>query len=162
MPIAIALGLVSAACGGGADPSTMVVGSTGTADGGTLTGFVVPVPSGMIIDEDPDSPIAVTLTFDAGDYPIDRIDYLGPKPPTNRPPTAALIYLKGREDILQIDLDATGQPSVMHLGDVGELQFDIEGSTLTVEYVAPDGSISAESFALTGESNSVEAMPNPS
>ena len=153
--LVVAFALVAAACSGGdAEPSTTLVGQAGTADSGEI---VDPLPSGLIIDADPNSPVAATLTFDAGAHPIERIDYLGPKPSTNLPPTAALVYLDGFDDALLIDLDASGSPSVMHLGDVGELRFEIGASEMVFTYVAPDGSESTESFPLVPDGDAPKA-----
>lgn len=154
--LVVVVAMFAAACGdGGADPSTTVVAGAGAVDSGN---GVVPTPSGLIIDEDPHSPIAATLTFDAGDHPIERIDYLGPKPSTNLPPTGALVYLNGFDDALLIDLDASGAPSAMHLGDVGELRFEIGASEIVFTYVAPDGSESTEGFPLSLDGDAPEAM----
>ena len=60
--LATVFALVAAACGdGGADTSTTVVAGAGTVDSGD---DLVPLPSGLAIDEDPYSPVAATLTFD--------------------------------------------------------------------------------------------------
>lgn len=56
--------------------------------------------------------------------------------------------MKDSDEAFRIDLDAAGQPSVMYLGDVGELRFSFTGTTMTAEFVAPDGSTSTEDFAL--------------
>ncbi len=152
------LALLAAACGDdGANPIFATNGSPDTATSAPLPsdaeGIVVPEPSTLIIDEDPYSPVAATVTFEDGDHPIDRVDYLGPKPSSNLPPTTALVYLRDSDEVLQIDFDAAGRPAAMGLGEVGELRFGFDGSTMIIEYVAPDGSTSSESFALAEGGN---------
>lgn len=153
---AVAMVLVAAACASAQEPveplvETSTAGDDVTAD--LRSQLLIPDPSLLIIDEDPDSPIAATVLFEEGDHPVEKLDFLGPKPATNRPPTTALVYLKNSDDVFQIDLDAEGRPSVMYLADVGELRFSFAATTMSVEFVAPDGSTSTESFALTGDAD---------
>jgi hypothetical protein len=133
--------LLSGCSGGGGD------GAGGSTNPSQFD-FEMPKVSALIIDEDPDSPVAATVMFEEGDHKIERLDFIGPKFSTNNPPTSALIYMKDRNNTFRIDFDSAGQLSAMYLGDTGELRFVFKDRAMNVKYIAPDGTMSTKSFDL--------------
>jgi len=147
--IGVVLALVVVACGSGdGGPAVTLVETTSPPDGGTGEGLVVPEPSALIIDEDPASPVAATVLYEPGDHLIEKVEYIGPKPSSNLPPTGALVYLVGFDEAIRIDSDSAGRPAVMYLGPLGELRFGFTDDVLNVQHVALDGTTSSENFPL--------------
>jgi hypothetical protein len=144
-------------CGGGGD------GGGDSTDTSSEFSVKTPNVSTVYIDEDPASPIAATVMFEAGDHQIERLDLFGPKLSSGNPPNSALIYTTDGEHTFRIDFDSQGRISTLYLGEMGNLEFDFDETTMNLTYLAPDGTVSLKSIELErADDGSVQNNQAPS
>jgi hypothetical protein len=134
--------LTVSGCGGGGN------GGGVSTDTSSESGVETPNVRTVYIDEDPASPIAATVMFDEGDHQIERLDFFGPKLSSGNPPNSALIYTRDGAHTFRVDFNSTGEISTLYLGEIGNLEFDFNETTMNLTYIAPDGTTSLKSIQL--------------
>ena len=130
--------------------STVAVPSI-LSDGGELASFenFAPVIREVVIDEDPNSPVVVTIVFQQDDHGLDRLELYGGEAKQGGRPTFGIVHFTGSQTTARIEFDSQGALTAIQLPDAqlnlnfgdGELLLDYEenGRTLAATTVRQGG-----------------------
>jgi hypothetical protein len=132
------LAMVAASC---ADPDPAFVDTT-LADG-TVTppdSAAGPGPDYVIIDDDPNSPVSMTVGFVDNEDGLESVVFLGDKVPSDRPPEGMLFFFEGQEQPLTFTFDPQGRPLQIVEPDGAELRvLSYEQDQATLQVVDAEG-----------------------
>ena len=130
--------LIIGACGGGGGGDG---GSTDTTtpspffyEDGSVASFekIDPRIRKIVIDDDPDSPIAARLIFQPDDHGIESVDIFGPKIDAGQPADYAVVNLVNSEESVVVDLDENGRLSTIRASDV-QMSFEFSGDQVNIK-----------------------------
>ena len=103
--------------------------------------------AGIVVDDDPDSPVSTSLIFSPGGT-AERIDFYGPKPDSGLPADYALVKLRDDELAIRVEMDEFNRPASAVIPDSGELQFRYVSGALQIEHMGIDGEVASVELPL--------------
>ncbi|PZC42671.1 MAG: hypothetical protein DK306_002263 [Chloroflexi bacterium] len=109
---------------------------------------LTPRISGLVIDDDPDSPVAASIVFGPDDLAT-RIDFFGPKVESGQSANFALIQFRDVDEAIRVELGPGNVPVSAMIPDFRQLQFSYTGNVMQVQFVGLDGTTNAFSADLT-------------
>lgn len=101
----------------------------------------------VVIDDDPNSPIAARLIFQPDDHGIESVDIFGPKIDEGQPADYAVVNLVNSDESVVVDLDENGRLSTISTSDV-QMSFEFSGDQVNIKLNSEGEIIESGLFSL--------------
>ena len=138
LPIVL-LAVVLSSCNGGSNDPTLAVDPS--LESYPILNSLTPRIGEIVLDEDPDSPVAFSIIFGPDDLTT-HIDYVGSKVDGGRQADFALVHVRGLDEAIRVEIGTNNLPVSAVIPELGELRFDHSSGSMHVELVEAGGTIS--------------------